>query len=189
LIADRNLPAADRAMAICWLFHVIGDIHQPCHSTAMFSRRLFSNPAEGDRGGNLVIVVDRFNLHSVWDGFPGGRVDFRTPRNKAIEIVNDAESQKLGEEAAGVTVPMDWLKESHELAAEFVYAPEVMTALRSLEAGTGTPESAPLTLSEEYNTQGGRVSRRRVVQAGYRLGAAVKALHLGASTESAPARQ
>lgn len=187
LIADRNLPSAERAVALCWLFHVIGDIHQPCHSTAMFSRRLFSNPAEGDRGGNLVIVVDRFNLHSVWDGFPGGRVDFRTPRNKAIEIVNDAELQKLGEEAASVTVPMDWLKESHELAAEFVYAPEVMTALRNLEAGFGTPESAPLTLSEEYNKQGGRVSQRRVVQAGYRIGTALKALDLGASTSQAEA--
>jgi hypothetical protein len=181
VIADRTRPAADRAIAICWLFHVIGDIHQPCHSTAMFSRRLFSNPAEGDRGGNLVIVVDRFNLHSVWDAFPGGRVDFRTPRNKAVEIVNDSESQRIGDEAAGVATAMDWLRESHELAAEFVYAPEVMTALRQLEAGSGTPESAPLMLSEEYNKQGGRVAQRRVIQAGYRLGAAVKAFDFGAT--------
>jgi hypothetical protein len=178
VIADRSRPGAERAVAICWLLHVIGDIHQPCHSTAMFSRRLFSNPAEGDRGGNLVIVADRFNLHSVWDGFPGGRVDFRMPRNQAIEIVNDHESQKLGEQAAGVTATMDWLMESHELAAEFVYAPEVMTALRSLEGGTGTSESAPLTLSEEYYKQGGSVSHRRVVQAGFRIGAALKALEL-----------
>jgi len=32
---------------LTWLFHLIGDIHQPLHSTALFSTKLFP---EGDRG-------------------------------------------------------------------------------------------------------------------------------------------
>ena len=53
----------DKAILLCWLFHLVGDIHQPLHCSAMFTPRLFS---EGDRGGNS-IKVGKYNLHSTWD--------------------------------------------------------------------------------------------------------------------------
>jgi hypothetical protein len=38
-----------KAAAYCWLFHLVGDLHQPLHSTALFSVNQFP---KGDRGGN-----------------------------------------------------------------------------------------------------------------------------------------
>ncbi|MBI3866031.1 MAG: S1/P1 nuclease [Planctomycetia bacterium] len=51
IIADTNTSGEDRALMLSWLFHTVGDIHQPLHSTAFFSRELFPH---GDKGGNKV---------------------------------------------------------------------------------------------------------------------------------------
>jgi len=53
----------EKAVLLCWLFHLVGDLHQPLHSSAMFTPRLFS---EGDRGGNS-IKVGKYNLHYTLD--------------------------------------------------------------------------------------------------------------------------
>jgi hypothetical protein len=66
---------------LAWLFHDVGDIHQPLHSTALFSLRLFR---EGDCGGNLIKTFQAFNLHAVWDQFPGRGDGYQESRNKAI---------------------------------------------------------------------------------------------------------
>src|SRR5271169_467286 len=57
----------EKAVYMTWLFHLVGDIHQPLHCTAVYSERF----PDGDRGGNLAIVRTRTsstNLHSFWDG-------------------------------------------------------------------------------------------------------------------------
>jgi hypothetical protein len=170
VLADLNSPAADRAVALCWLMHLTGDIHQPCHSTALFSRRLFPDVKAGDRGGNLVLTTQHRNLHAVWDGFPGSRARFREAHNKALKWMNESEAAAIRDEAVKELDGAKWLEESHELADEFVYAPEVMKTLRAMEAGTETPVDMPLTLSEGYLQDGGRVAKKRVLEAGYRLG-------------------
>ena len=43
---------SQRAIALTWLFHLTGDIHQPLHSTQIFT----TDYPNGDRGGNLVCV-------------------------------------------------------------------------------------------------------------------------------------
>lgn len=58
-LRDRALPDAERAEALKFLVHFVGDMHQPLHTGD-----------NGDRGGNDVQAVffDRpTNLHSVWD--------------------------------------------------------------------------------------------------------------------------
>src|SRR5207248_1080686 len=67
-LQTRTAAAEDRAVAVCWIFHLVGDIHQPLHNVAYFS----SDPAfvEGDRGGNKFGVrADgrKWNLHAFWD--------------------------------------------------------------------------------------------------------------------------
>ncbi len=59
VLRDRQADPADRATALRFLVHLVGDAHQPLHS----------GYAE-DRGGNDVLVTwfgDPTNLHSVWD--------------------------------------------------------------------------------------------------------------------------
>src|SRR5437667_103063 len=67
-LQTRTAAAEDRAVAVCWIFHLVGDIHQPLHNVAYFS----SAPAfvQGDRGGNKFGVrADgrKWNLHAFWD--------------------------------------------------------------------------------------------------------------------------
>lgn len=158
----------ERAVMLCWLFHCIGDIHQPLHSTALFSRKLFP---KGDRGGNQVLTTQKGNLHSLWDGFPGTSTKFAFCRNRAIAAYGD-EWAELRTSAALVRSAEEWLKESTQLAATVCYAGEVGKALEQQEA-TGD-KVHPITLSEDYLKTGGELSERRVIQAGVRLGVALK---------------
>src|SRR5207249_4653495 len=56
--ADATDP--DRAVALCWLLHLVGDLHQPLHGTSLIaSSDTYDPPLEpphGDKGGNLVAI-------------------------------------------------------------------------------------------------------------------------------------
>jgi hypothetical protein len=41
IVMDSHPDPEERAPHLCWLIHLVGDIHQPLHSTALFSRKLF----------------------------------------------------------------------------------------------------------------------------------------------------
>ena len=83
--ADDN----ERAQALRFIIHFVGDIHQPLHCSARVDKK---NPG-GDQGGNLffIKVPDRVKLHSFWDGglnsFPrgGGPPDFEPPPQNQID--------------------------------------------------------------------------------------------------------
>src|SRR5262249_5873822 len=50
-LAAKDTSPPDRAVLLAWVFHLVGDIHQPLHSSTLVSQRLFP---EGDRGGNSI---------------------------------------------------------------------------------------------------------------------------------------
>src|SRR5262245_45358577 len=63
----------DRAIALCWLLHLTGDVHQPLHCGSLFTEKLLP---KGDAGGNAIGF--RFGksktperLHTYWDGLLG----------------------------------------------------------------------------------------------------------------------
>ena len=70
-----NVPsalAANKAVVLCWIFHLVGDVHQPLHVVSMFTPEL----PDGDRGGNLIFVRPRpdsppMRLHAFWDNATG----------------------------------------------------------------------------------------------------------------------
>lgn len=64
---ESNESPAHKALAYCWLAHLVADLHQPCHSTVLFCDR-FPN---GDRGGNSIKTKQGGNLHSLWDNLLG----------------------------------------------------------------------------------------------------------------------
>ena len=106
----------DRAEALKFLVHLVGDLHQPLHCAER----------NGDKGGNtrLVFFLDRqraVNLHSVWDStillHRKGTIrnlDYSDKLNKAITPVQEQEWAK------GTTT--DWANESRAIAAKVVYA-------------------------------------------------------------------
>jgi hypothetical protein len=62
---------ADRAVALCWLFHLTGDVHQPLHAVSLFTEQYATS--EGDRGGTRFYIRAKpgsatLSLHSLWDG-------------------------------------------------------------------------------------------------------------------------
>jgi hypothetical protein len=172
LAADKEASPETRAIMLAWLFHTVGDIHQPCHSTGLFSRKLFP---EGDQGANKIKLAQSYNLHALWDGFLGQDADFRAIRNRAIAANAFDNSVALGKSAAAELDEKVWRDESHLLALTATYDPEIMIALRKAEAAGALPEQ-PLVLSEDYLKMGGRLAERRVIQAGFRLGAVLRAV-------------
>lgn len=62
-----STPAEERALMLAWMLHLVGDIHQPLHTSA----RVAQGGTEGDQGGNLFKLGTGRNarsLHSFWDG-------------------------------------------------------------------------------------------------------------------------
>ncbi|HTH55358.1 MAG TPA: S1/P1 nuclease [Cyclobacteriaceae bacterium] len=65
IVTDASADAGDRAVAMCWVFHLMGDLHQPLHNVTLFS----SVFPDGDRGGNSFLIKDPSKeLHGYWDG-------------------------------------------------------------------------------------------------------------------------
>lgn len=58
-----------KAIFIRYVLHVVGDIHQPLHNTAMFNATY--PPPSGDLGGNKQYIYDleerNMLLHAFWD--------------------------------------------------------------------------------------------------------------------------
>jgi hypothetical protein len=116
IAADRRVltnPAAaplDRAEALRFLIHFLGDLHQPLHTTD-----------DGDRGGNLRLVYlagDSTNLHKVWDGQILERAGL-TDAAYLAQLRQEMATMNLSALERGTVV--DWVMEGHRIAREQVY--------------------------------------------------------------------
>lgn len=158
-INDDGTSPADKALAHCWLLHLIGDLHQPMHSTALFSERF----PTGDRGGNSIPLVQGDNLHSLWDNLLG-----RAHKPNDIKrIVAELGKDRMLRPAKTDGEIEDWIAESHDLAKSFAYAPVIIDAVGA------EGELARISLPDDYLKQAGRHARERVVAAGLRAGALI----------------
>lgn len=154
---DPAATDAQKAVALCWVLHLVGDLHQPLHTVALFSRAYFPS---GDRGGNSINVVrgdETRNLHAVWDGLPTGMGDLgpTTKTRQLIEndIVNDAAIDA-------------WLHQHADLARRFVYTDDLKSQLlRKLEFR----QSPVVNLSDDYLDAARSLARRQVNLAGHRM--------------------
>ena len=71
-VADTSGRPGRRAIHLAWIFHLVGDVHQPLHAASRVTER--RDEREGDRGGNG-FGLDEWNrnLHAFWDGALDGR--------------------------------------------------------------------------------------------------------------------
>jgi hypothetical protein len=142
--------------------HLIGDMHQPLHTVALFG----GDWPNGDKGGNAFFIRAReggavINLHQFWDGLLGNDQKYRGAGNLAIELRNRPEfaREKLGELNA-TEAPL-WCDESVNLAREVAYLDGTLNGGKDRTAGPVLPDG--------YAKQAKAVAERRVVVAGYRL--------------------
>ena len=145
----------EKAIALCWLIHLIGDIHQPLHTVSLFSEQ-FPN---GDRGGNGFWIKPKgaVKLHSYWDGLMGRSTDVRSISNEVSVI----KSTYQKDQTATVLDPVTWSLESCKLAKEKVY-------LNGALKGSVDKQNA-LPIPENYGKESKKVGEQQVALSGYRL--------------------
>jgi len=177
-VGKASLPASDRAIALCWVLHLIADLHQPLHSCTLYSPQF----PQGDKGGNLFLVLgsgvdpsSRTNLHSVWDGLLG---DYKSPSFSACVAVGLAQQPGLLRANFGAQLavrdPALWLRESHDLAVEHVY---LRGALKGAVAASGKePQEQAPPLPKGYLAAAEAVAMRQAALASFRLADALDAV-------------
>jgi len=159
LASDK--PPNSKALAYCWLFHLVGDLHQPLHSTSLVCDR-FPN---GDRGGNSIPLVQGRNLHSLWDNLLGRQ-------SRLLDVDREVAELKALTDGWDVDLSLDvpcWVEESHDLCKSFAYSPEITDAVQR------PGELERIRLPESYLESAGEKARLRVVAAGLRLATILKA--------------
>jgi hypothetical protein len=185
-VAELDLRTAsqeDKAIALCWLLHLVGDIHQPLHCATLY--KVSPNPetdfSHGDLGGNTVAFKVgekkvKVRLHSYWGSLLAITSDpeeeIRDTKGYAEEAykvatlaagrVKKAHSRdSLGELKAGKEFK-DWANEGLELAQKVAYwnGKIAEIAVRAPPYPKPLPDSAP----EEpvgYSVKATQVADRR----------------------------
>lgn len=162
-ILRNSSDASKRAVALCWLFHLIGDVHQPLHTAALFTTEY----PDGDRGGTRFYIRTRQNaqpisLHKFWDDLILGSERFRTVRNQATEL---SLSPSYGRDALSELSEKqfdNWAKlESFEIVKEIAYRNGTLS-------GSPDKDSAEV-LPADYASSVKEVAERRAGKAGYRI--------------------
>jgi len=165
LIQEKKYDLA--AIDLVFITHIVGDMHQPLHNANLYD----SDFPHGDRGGNSYKIKSTFGateLHAAWDEalgqftnwpnfspYPG----YHPPLSLVKTTATQFESLCGGKKAADIK-PADWEKESHAIAANFVYPMK-------------NPNAPQLNgaLSSQYISSGQQVSDVQMCLAGKRLAA------------------
>ena len=154
-----NSPDSIKAIALCWLFHLAGDVHMPLHTTALVDTQF----PQGDKGGNLfkikVMLSSRTtNLHSFWDGMLLSADVYRSVDSLAVQ----ERAQFPRAELTQLVNPgiVAWSKESFQLAQDNAYR---SNTLQPGSDDEGTP------LPADYAGTVKPIARRQVALSGYRL--------------------
>lgn len=165
LLRDPAASDADKSIALAWVLHLGGDIHQPMHTSA----RVTETEPKGDQGGNLFLLSakdatgeDRLNLHWFWDSIVRRNIprvndacdsDYLPPIAQAMmkkyPLAKMQNRLKLGKFD-------DWQQEGFRIASTKFYP-------ASLKIGV-----AP---SEDYKKMAFEIAEEQIALAGYRMGA------------------
>ena len=110
-LADRTRSDADRAEALKFIVHLVGDMHQPLHCA----------DRNNDRGGNavkLTFLRKKSNLHAVWDSGIIREADLSN-----VEFADELEAAIVAREIDGIQrgTPITWANEAHKLARTNAY--------------------------------------------------------------------
>jgi S1/P1 Nuclease len=155
---------AKKALALCWIFHQEGDIHQPLHAISRYSNAF----PEGDRGGNLVHPFPNprgsrpysKNLHAYWDDMLGDDDVVKTfdALSERVEVVlSEFPRAKFSKAELDVDDVRVWARESVDAGRD--------TAYRDLDPEVASYDELPVA----YEAEAQKLARRRMALAGYRL--------------------
>ena len=162
--ATGQATTPDKAVALSWIFHQMGGVHQPLHTITLLTADY--PPPEGDRGGTRFYIratpgAHTLSLHTLWDDVILGSENVQTVRNRAhtLSLRPDLAHRTFPELAAH---DVDgWARASFTLAATMAYREGHLA---------GTKDRAHrAVLPEDYLSQCQALAERQLVLAGDRL--------------------
>jgi S1/P1 Nuclease len=164
VIRNSSASNADKAIAIAWILHLGGDIHQPLHTSA----RVTDTEPKGDQGGNLFLLSpvgtareNQVNLHWFWDSIVGRNVPFKNGmcERDYIEVVAKSLIKKHPFATAQGKLNLgnygDWQKESFAYNNTVVFSADLKR------------NEMP---SAKYRKNAFKLAESQLALAGYRLG-------------------
>lgn len=161
VLRDPKATDDQKAFALKFIVHLIGDIHMPLH---------VGNGT--DQGGNLCKVTymgKAYNLHSLWDE---GMIEYTNlSYTELAKFVSEGKTIEEVKSARGGT-PVDWARESKNIVptmypADVTPSPDQMS-VRTYCKKEVLPEEMP-KLSYEYAYKFLPVVEKRLYEAGVRL--------------------
>jgi hypothetical protein len=166
---DSKAPAARRAVALCWVLHLAGDMHQPLHR----GHRMDWGWRKTDRAATIAFVRrvpggPAMDLHESWDSaasLPG-------PDQEAAERLYRriaGTAARLPADTAPARIE-SWAAASEILARDVAYTGTALGA-------TPDEDSAPV-LDAAYQAKARGLAEQRIARAGVRIGAALAGLRL-----------
>ena len=171
-LKNPDASAQDKALAVCWIEHLVGDIHQPLHASTLISKQF----PEGDAGGNNQVVVrdppyqdSKMKLHLLWDSLPG---DFASPELDSYEAMGlrtdpNFSRDKLKDQLA-VNDFKAWVDETHALAVKYAYLDGKLKTATTKEANASVRATVPF-VPKGYIRASEHVAMKQLALAGYRL--------------------
>jgi len=150
-LADPATSDAERLLALKYLLHFVGDLHQPLHASD-----------HHDKGGNCVRVAlegtRTVSLHSWWDTVVVQELG-SDPQSLADQLRQQISVQDKANWEQGD--PRQWAMESFAVAKNVAY---------TLGSSAGcTSDAAPIPLPAAYDAKAKETARLQIERAGVRL--------------------
>ncbi|HEX8638383.1 MAG TPA: S1/P1 nuclease, partial [Pyrinomonadaceae bacterium] len=173
---DASESDAEKAIALAWILHLGGDIHQPLHTSA----RVTELEPKGDQGGNLFLLTPKDtprnqseNLHWFWDSIVGRNIPRQNDACDADYLPPIATAMMRKYPFAKVQNRLalgrfdEWQKQSFAFNMSDVFSADLIRYQ---------------TPSEKYKRRAMNVAEQQLALAGYRLGEMLNQIFAAAPT-------
>ena len=158
---DSDENSMSKAVQLCWVFHLVGDLHQPLHSSALYTKHVFK---DGDRGGNS-ILGKKYKLHGIWDwAIADNGIGWKDLEQRVNKL------DQLDLKVKQTVNSSDWLNESHDLAKRYVYTDDIIKTILKSEKEKAEEKKVKVTLSEAYRSD----MKEQAALAGYKASLRLK---------------
>ncbi len=173
LVTLRNAKASahDRAVSLCVVLHLFGDLHEPMH----VANPVTKDKPKGHGLGSSFLVLDQggepTNLHTFWDYLPGAGLSYQAVAALAGELAAAPELKpaRLPEYHEHRSIPA-WVHETFEVAVTFAYAENRVQYADAAAVKSGKILSSAIpALKPDYICDARETTHRRLALAAWRL--------------------
>ena len=187
MLANPESKPEERALALSWVMHIVGDIHQPLHVSDYYSEE---SPT-GNAAGTLEYVWDPLRdsampFHLLWDSNTFRSTKLEDIDRNTKELLAKYPRASLPELTAydGPDAFRRWARESYQVAVDFAYGHEIErlgdpnkdtdsdrligNMVKYILEGISPVDEAP-EVPAEYWEKLQYEAHRRIALAGYRI--------------------